>query len=241
MNHLMILKKALRMNSTADFFCFLTIVFCMAVPSHAQYHSGNFSVLITGSTSAPVPFDFSEASDSCSFSGANLCGVSIADAEIGHSTVSVADTLSSIYGILDLGLFDTNGLAQIGQIPTDGYINKTEIKLHHIYAVKTSEGNFGAIFYKEYISGGFDEKFYSWAYQENGSNDLTPPSLVNRNNRTPSAPVCREGKIIKEIIFKNCSNPSVHDLSIYNLLGQKHVRYHKTFLISPGMHLTAQP
>ena len=141
---------------------------------NGPYHSGEFDIL-TPITQGTVPIDFSEADDSCRFSGYSLCPVLTADVEIVISRTSIIDTLYSSYGILDLGTFGTGGLEKIGKLPLSGYINKTPIQLYHIYAIKTSEGHYGAIFYKEIIFGGNDIKIFRWAYQENGSNDLTPP------------------------------------------------------------------
>lgn len=143
---------------------------------NGPYHSGEF-VIFTPVTEGQntFPFDFSEADDSCCFYGGCICSVLTADAEIVVSRKSNIDTLYSNYGILDLGTFGANGLSQIGKVPSTGYINKIAIQLHHIYAIKTSEGHFGALFYKDIIFGGYDNNIYRWAYQENGSNDLTPP------------------------------------------------------------------
>lgn len=173
-------NKDMHMKGRIHIIICTLILFCSREPAgpgmNGHYRSGEFEVstpLPQGETA--VPIDFSQADDACRFYGYSHCSGLTADAEILFSRTSDSDTLYSSFGILDLGRFGTDGLEKIGKLPLSGYIDKTPLRLYHIYAIKTSEGHYGALFYKEIVYGGYDRNIFRWAYRADGSNDLTPP------------------------------------------------------------------
>lgn len=148
---------------------------------YAEYKSGYFVIL--GPSDDSIERDFSELVDSCStFDGLDTCVAVSADIVFAGKS-GIPDSVCAVVGILDLGEFDSSGLENLDTVPTTGYSDYVILELNHIYAVKTTEEHYAALFYMFQYIGGIDRYGFKWAYQSDGTNNLSPSVDVKWDNQ----------------------------------------------------------
>jgi hypothetical protein len=135
-------------------------------------------IIGTSCEKPPFAFDFSEITSTCYI---NQC---IKDKDLEMTTVSY---LSAPIGIIDLGISDTNYLQKKITVPDTGYKASVQFLHLHLYALKTSEGNYALFLEGTNIYGGcFWFKFY-WAYNDDGSREFGTPAKVKRQKENMPA------------------------------------------------------
>lgn len=148
---------------------------------YAEYKSGYFVILCPSYDS--IERDFSELVDSCStFNGLDTCVVVSADILFPVKS-GRPDSVCAVVGILDLGEFDSSGLENLDTVPTTGYSDYIIVELNHIYAVKTTEDHYAALFYMYQYIGGICRLGFKWAYQSSGTNNLSQNVDVKWDNQ----------------------------------------------------------
>ncbi len=166
-------KSPIGKKQIAALWCVLScVLFLYSTGIYAEYRSGYF--VLMGPSPKDIERDFSELTDSCSdFGGIDTCVVVSADIRFPQS-FEMFDSVYTSVGILDLGEFDSTGLQNLDTVPTTGYDEHALFTLHHIYAVKTTEEHYAALFYDFEFIGGISRYGFAWAYQSDGTNNVSP-------------------------------------------------------------------
>lgn len=97
---------------------------------------------------------------SCQF---NTCPVSVAD------FITSQDQLSAPQGVADLGFHqDTSCVDSISSISGTQFRGSVSLTQGHLYAIRTSEGNF-AVLHLVFSGSGLPFRDFRWAYQPDGT------------------------------------------------------------------------
>ncbi len=200
----------------------ILIAVSLASLSFAEYRSGYFRVPYPCDKDT-VGIDFSELTDSCAPEGGfDSCTILSADL-LFPITAAAPESLNAVVGIIDLGEFDSTGLTNLDTVPPSGYLMYMTPELNHIYAIKTTEGHYAAMFFAYQYIGGINRHGFTWAYQSDGTNNLDPTFIKTKHNKlNNNISMCnfRVFASSKVIIF---TWPPFHGqarFSLYNSLGQ---------------------
>ena len=171
-----------------NLFCQVCLILLISQMCMAAQRSGNIGI---SCEKPPFAFDFSEITSSCYI---NQC---VKDKDLEMTTVSY---LSAPAGIIDLGISDTNYLQKTITVPDTGYKASVQFLHLHLYAIKTSEGNY-ALFLEgtTIIAGCYWFRFY-WAYNNDGSREFGTPAGVKRQLANPQATSGRAGGGIGNVV-----------------------------------------
>lgn len=209
-------QMRLSINSICSILILIMITFL-----NAEYRSGFFIVPYPCDKDT-VGIDFSELVDSCAPEGGfDSCIVLSADL-LFPITAGSPESLNAVIGSIDLGEFDSTGLANLDTVPTTGYTMYMTPEMHHIYAVKTTEDHYAALFLMYEYIGGINRFGFQWAYQSDGTNNLDPSVNTEYNkwyNKLQTEQIgvspSSEGIQFSWVPFQG----QVH-FSLYNSLGQ---------------------
>lgn len=199
----------------------LLVAFFLNVFSiYAEYSCGYFE-LNYPLTNMPYSMDLSELTDNCSTTG-NMPDTCIVISKDIIFSGEIPDSIYAITGIMDLGEFDSLGWENLDTVPYTGYMESDTLYFNHIYAVKTTEEHYAALFYMFKYIGGNNRYGFKWAYQSDGTNNLSPNTnkklciKINILNNFKIKAIPYHGKLK---IINIPSNQNV-SFKVYNSAGQ---------------------